>query len=243
MRIKLIVEYDGTAYSGWQRQKNAPSIQQTLEEAFFSLTGEKVVIQGAGRTDAGVHALGQTAHFDTECTIPPEKIVFALNTKLPPDIRVRESSMVHPRFHSTIDAKKKHYRYVVYNAKHANAILNRYSAHVYYPLDIEKMKRAAASLIGEHDFAAYSSAGSDIKTTVRTIFSIDISKQGDYILIDVVGNGFLYNMVRIISGTLCDIGTGRLPESAAKEALLTKDRKKAGQTMPPQGLTMMEVFY
>ncbi|MBR2223685.1 MAG: tRNA pseudouridine(38-40) synthase TruA [Christensenellaceae bacterium] len=243
MRVKLIVEYDGTAYSGWPRQKNAPSVQQTLEEAFFTLTGEDVTMQGAGRTDAGVHAMGQTVHFDTNCTIPAEKICFAINTKLPPDIRVRSSAEAAPRFHATLDAKGKHYRYVIYNAKHANAILSRYSAHIYYALDEKKMQEAANALIGEHDFIAYSSTGSDIKTTVRRIFDIKVTRQGDYVVIDVFGNGFLYNMVRIISGTLADIGTGRLPVSTAKEALEKKDRTLAGQTMPAKGLTMMEVFY
>ena len=243
MRVKLIVEYDGTAYSGWQRQKNAPSVQQTLEEAFLSLTGENVTMQGAGRTDAGVHAMGQTVHFDTNCTIPAEKICFAINTKLPPDIRVRSSAEAAPRFHATLDATGKHYRYVIYNAKHANAILSRYSAHIYYALDEAKMQEAANALIGEHDFIAYSSTGSDIKTSVRRIFDIKVTRQGDYVVIDVFGNGFLYNMARAMAGTVVYAAEGKIKPSEIREILESGNRTAAGPTVPPGGLYMTHLWY
>lgn len=243
MRIKLIIEYDGTNYSGWQRQKDIPSVQQTVEDAFFEVSGERLCVHGAGRTDAGVHALGQVGSLETNCSIPPEKIAFAMNTKLPPDVKIRSSEEVKGRFHASMDAKGKHYRYTIYNDTHANAVLARYSAHIFYPMNIDKMNEAAKDLIGEHDFVAYSTAGSDIKTTVRTIYDLKVSKEGKYVFIDVYGSGFLYNMVRIIAGTLTDIGTGHTPVSRAKEALEKKDRKLCGMTMPAKGLTMVEVFY
>ena len=242
-KIKLIIEYDGTGYSGWQRQKNALSVQQVVEEAWELVSGEKVCVQGAGRTDAGVHALGQTAHFVTGCSIPPEKIAFALNTKLPRDIRIRKSEEAAERFHATLDARIKHYRYVIYNDVHDNAVLNRYSAHVYYSLDVALMEKAAEDLLGKHDFAAFSSAGSDIKTTERIIYKAEITRKDRYILIDIWGNGFLYNMVRIIAGTLADIGSGKLEPSVIKDAFIKKDRVLVGKTMPAKGLTMMEVLY
>ncbi len=239
----LVVEYDGTNYAGWQRQKNAISIQEVLEDALFSLTGERTCVSGAGRTDSGVHALGQCAHFDTSSTIPADKFCYAFNAHLPQDIRVRRSCEVHGRFHVSLDAKGKHYRYSIYNAEHANAIGRLTCTHVYSPLNVDKMMQAAQDLVGEHDFSAYRSAGSDIKTSVRNVYSIDIKKQGDYIDIDVKGNGFLYNMVRIISGTLIDIGRGKLLVGAAKDALIKKDRTLAGITAPAKGLTMVEVYY
>ncbi len=242
-RIKLIVEYDGTNYAGWQRQKNAMSVQEVLEDALFAFTGEKTCVSGAGRTDSGVHAAGQCAHFDTMSTIPADKFSYAFNAHLPDDIRIRRSCEVHGRFHVSLDAKGKHYRYTIFNSEHAPAIGRLTCAHVYSPLNLEKMKEAAQDLVGEHDFSAYRSAGSDIKTSVRTVYSIDIEKHGDFIHIDVKGNGFLYNMVRIISGTLIDIGRGKLHVNAAKNALLSKDRTLAGITAPAKGLTMMEVYY
>ncbi len=242
-RIKLIVEYDGTNYAGWQRQKNALSVQQCLEEALYGFTGEITCVSGAGRTDSGVHALGQCAHFDTASNLPADKYSYALNAHLPEDIRVVSSCEVDVRFHCSLHAKGKHYRYTIYNATHANAQGRLTSAHIYHPLNVEDMKRAAADLVGEHDFSAYRSAGSDIKTSVRTVHSIEITQRGNYIDIDVKGNGFLYNMVRIISGTLIDIGRGRLEVGAARHALEKMDRKLAGITAPAKGLTMVEVFY
>ena len=243
MRILLTVEYDGTEYSGWQRQKNAPSIQEKIETAIFELTGERVTVTGAGRTDAGVHALGQKAHFDTIANIPPNKFAFALNTKLPTDIRVRASEQQKDNFHATLSAKKKWYRYTIYREIHANAVGYRYSTHVYYPLDIDLMQREAKALCGTHDFAAFQSTGSQIKTTVRTIEKAEVTQEGDYIMIDLIGNGFLYNMVRIIAGTLIEIGAKKRESGAVGRALLSGMRTDAGMTAEAKGLCMMKVWY
>jgi len=242
-RMMLTVEYDGTAYSGWQRQKNAPSVQQALEDTWYVLTKERAVFTGAGRTDAGVHAKGQVAHFDTETSIPAQKICYAMNTRLPADIRVRASQKAPEGFHATLWAKRKHYRYTIDAAVHAPAIGRQYMAHVFLPLDLEKMRRAAAAFIGEHDFAAFQAAGSQIKTTVRTVYAAEIVQQGELIFFDIIGNGFLYNMVRIAAGTLIEIGIGRLPEEAVVLALKTHCRTDAGMTAPAHGLCLMEVFY
>jgi tRNA pseudouridine38-40 synthase len=243
MRIRLTVEYDGTAYAGWQRQKNGFSVQQALEEAFEKASGARVSITGAGRTDAGVHALAQTAHLETQCTIPPEKISYAMNTFLPPDIRVKRSEQAKDDFHARFDACGKAYRYTIYNAPHPSAIYRNFSCHISGSLDIEAMRSAAAYLIGEHDFAAFCAAGSEVKGTVRQVYSLDVSAAEPFVHIDIKGSGFLYNMVRIIAGTLIDIGIGRIPPEHMKEILEGKDRSAASATAPAQGLTMVEVYY
>lgn len=213
MRILLILEYDGTNYAGWQIQKNAVTVQEAVETAIFEALGQRCRVTGAGRTDAGVHARGQCAQFDIQSHIPPEKFSYVLNLVLPPDIRVRESRAVSEDFHVRKGARMKHYRYTIYNAPHASAIDRFTTAHVRQDLDAEKMKIAAQYLVGTHDFAAFRAAGSDIVGTVRTIYSIDITRIDENIYIDVKGNGFLYNMVRIIAGTLIDVGKGRTSPS------------------------------
>lgn len=243
MRIKLVIEYDGTAYSGWQRQDRDPSVQQTIEEALETLTREKIVVHSAGRTDAGVHALGQTAHFDTNSRIPPDKYSFALNSILPPDIRIMKSCEVEAEFHARFDAKVKHYRYVIYNDPHASATLRNLSMHVPLPLDIEKMRQGAVYLVGEHDFAAFTTAQVTVKSTVRRVFDVEISRQGSQVCIDVYGSGFLYNMVRIIAGTLIYVGIGKLKADDVKCILESRDRRLAGITARPQGLFLVEVRY
>jgi tRNA pseudouridine38-40 synthase len=243
LRIKLIIEYDGTGYCGWQRQKNHNSVQQTVEEALQTLTGKKTVLHAAGRTDAGVHALGQAAHFDTQAGIPPDKVAFALNALLPPDIRIRKSAKVKEGFHARFDAKKKRYRYVIQNSPHASAVLRNGSMHVPVPLDIKKMREAAAHLTGEHDFSAFTSAQLPLKNKVRTIYGIKIAKKGDIITIDVTGNGFLFNMVRIIAGTLIYVGQGKLSVEDIPPILASLDRRRAGVTAKPQGLFLAEVKY
>ena len=243
MRIRLTVEYDGTAYVGWQRQKNGLSVQQALEEAFEKASGERAAITGAGRTDAGVHALAQVAHLDTACTIPPEKISYAMNTFLPPDIRVKRSERADDRFHARFDARGKTYRYTIYNAPHPSAIYRNLSCHISNELDIEAMRTAAAHLVGEHDFAAFCAAGSEVKNTVRIIHSLTITGAEPFIHIDVTGSGFLYHMVRIIAGTLIDVGLRRIPPERVQEILDGKDRNAASPTAPAQGLTMVSVYY
>ena len=243
MRIKLTIEYDGTAYAGWQRQENALAVQQVIEEALTKLTRARVVIAGASRTDAGVHALGQTAHFDTESRIPPDKYAFALNTMLPADIRIRKSEAVSEAFHARFSNKGKRYRYLIYQSPHAGALNRNTHAHVIYPLDDDKMRRELTALIGTHDFAAFAASGSVVKDTVRTIYSASLARRGDELELLVEGSGFLYNMVRIIAGTLISVGAGRLEEGAFARAIQSGNRLDLGVTAPAHGLTLMEVYY
>lgn len=243
MRIKLIIEYDGTNYVGWQRQTNGLAVQQVVEEALEDLTGEKTVIHAAGRTDAGVHALGQVAHFDTSTTVPPERISFALNTRLPNDIRVVKSEETDDDFHARFCAKAKTYVYTYYNADHASAVYRNTSAHARGSLDIEAMKQAAEVLVGTHDFVSFCASGSDVDTTVRTVYSIDVKKELPFIRIEVTGSGFLYNMVRIIAGTLLEAGQGRLTAEDVKAILEAKNRRKASPTAPAKGLVMKKIYY
>lgn len=243
MRIKLTIEYDGTAYAGWQRQENALAVQQVIEEALTKLTRARVVIAGASRTDAGVHALGQTAHFDTESRIPPDKYAFALNTMLPADIRIRKSEAVSEAFHARFSNKGKRYRYLIYQSPHAGALNRNTHAHVIYPLDDEKMRRELTALIGKHDFAAFAASGSVVKDTVRTIYSASLTRREDELELLVEGSGFLYNMVRIIAGTLISVGAGRLEEGAFARAIQSGNRLDLGVTAPAHGLTLMEVYY
>lgn len=239
----LTIEYDGTAYCGWQRQANGPSVQQALEQALARLTGEAVCVTGSSRTDAGVHALGLRAHFDSATRIPPEKLAFALNTMLPEDIRVRESALAPEGFHARYSACGKVYRYVFYNARHERALGRQYSAHVPLPLDEALMRREAQALLGTHDFAAFAASGSVAKSTVRTIYRVRVSRHGDEVELTVLGDGFLYNMVRIIAGTLMEVGTGRRAPGAIACAMETGDRLALGQTAPARGLTLVAVLY
>ena len=242
-RVLLTIEYDGSAYCGWQRQLNGPSVQQKVEEALFKVTGERVGITGASRTDAGVHALGQRAHFDLESPIPADKLPFALNTKLPRDIRVTAGREVDERFHARFDAAGKEYGYLIYNRRHPSALLRDLSAHVSVRLDESAMERACRHLPGTHDFAAFQAAGGTAKTTIRRIDSVSVGRQGDEIRLVIYGTAFLYNMVRIIAGTLIYVGQGRLPEDVFARAIETGDRLQLGPTAPPQGLCLNRVDY
>lgn len=242
-KIQLIVEYDGTNYAGWQRQENSLAVQQVVEDALSKLTKEKIVIHGASRTDAGVHALGQSAHFKTESKIPADKFSYALNTILPPDVRIRESRQVPDDFHARFCSKGKRYRYLFHAHPHASAINRLTRAHIIYPLDVDRMQREAQTLVGTHDFAAFAASGSVVKDTVRTIYRADLSRDGDEVKLIVEGNGFLYNMVRIIAGTLVGVGTGKLEPGAFAKAIETGNRLDLGVTAPAHGLTLMEVFY
>ena len=239
----MTVEYDGTNYAGWQRQANALAVQQVIEETLKKLTGEGIVIHGASRTDAGVHALGQSVHFDTESRIPGEKFSYALNALLPHDIRIRGSGDAPEGFHARFSTKGKRYRYLFWDDRHAGA-LNRFThAHSIYPLNDRLMQAEANALIGTHDFKAFAASGSVVRDTVRTIWRADVSRNGHEVQLIVEGNGFLYNMVRIIAGTLRDIGSGKLQPGALKRAIDTGDRLDLGVTAPAHGLTLMEVFY
>ena len=256
MRLLLTVSYDGTNYVGWQFQENGPSIQQALEEALEKALGRFCRVTGASRTDAGVHALGQRAHVDVCASIPPEKYSFVLNTMLPPekypfvlnrylpeDIRVTETRQVADDFHARFMAAGKMYTYRIHNAPHASAILRNCTAHVPVTLDIEAMRQCAKALIGTHDFAAFAAAGGQAKTTVRTIDFFDIARNGEEITLRVHGNGFLYNMVRIIAGTLIDVGHGRLDVGCMARAIESKNRLDLGVTAPACGLELTRVEY
>lgn len=241
--IKLVIAYDGTAYHGWQTQLNRPTVQETIEGALGIITKQKVDLTGSGRTDSGVHALGQVANFKADTRIPEEKIKIALNANLPPDIRILESFDVPMDFNARFDAHSKRYMYQIYNHRVANPFYSRYSAFVPEILDMDKIDQGLKLLVGTHDFRGFMAAGSQAKTTVRTVYETGLIKEGNLIKISIKGNGFLYNMVRIIAGTLIDIGKGLKDISAIEGGLEHKDRSLLGQTAPPQGLFLMEVNY
>ncbi|HOO22616.1 MAG TPA: tRNA pseudouridine(38-40) synthase TruA [Clostridia bacterium] len=245
-RILLTVEYFGLNFAGWQRQDNAVSVQQVLEEKLTEVLNEPVKIHGSGRTDRGVHAKGQKAHFDYHGNIPAEKIAFAVNSVLPDDVRIVKSEEADKNLHAQYSAKKKTYEYRLYASKTLSPIRRFTYAQVFYDvdrIDFEKMKRAANCLIGTYDFKGFSSTGSNIKNTVRTIYAADLEKNGDEIVFTITGDGFLYNMVRIIIGTLVEIAVGILPEDAITKTLETGARTCAGTTFPPYGLTLLDVEY
>lgn len=241
MNIKLTIQYDGTNYHGWQIQKDEKTIQQTLTDAIFAVTGEKVSVTGCGRTDAGVHGDNYICNFHTETTLPPERLVYMLNNHLPSDIVCKKSEAVSDDFCAIRSAVKKTYVYTIYNAEFCDVFYNRYAWHYKFPLDIEKMRKEAKAFIGEHDFLAFAASGITVKSTVRTIYAVDIEKKGDVITIAVTGNGFLYNMVRIIAGTLVQSGGGMLDN--VKEIIESRDRTRAGITAPACGLCLKEVCY
>ena len=218
-------------------------MQETLEQALCTLTQERVSVTGSSRTDAGVHALGLCAHFDSATRIPAQKMAFALNTMLPPDIRVRESSLAPEGFHARYSACGKLYRYAFYNARHDCAIGRQYAAHIPLPMDERLMDEEAQALLGTHDFAAFAASGSVAKSTVRTIVGARVTREGERVTLCVMGDGFLYNMVRIIAGTLAEIGTGKRAPGAIARAIETGDRLALGQTAPARGLTLVRGFY
>ncbi|MBO4384599.1 MAG: tRNA pseudouridine(38-40) synthase TruA [Clostridia bacterium] len=242
-RIVLIIEYDGTNYVGWQIQPNGPSVQETIGEAFFKLIGERPVLHASGRTDSGVHARAQVAHFDTECRIPEDKFAFALNTRLPGDIRIKASFSVPEDFHARFSVKEKHYVYTINNAPHASAFTRDTALHVHYPLDLDKLNEAAGYFIGTHDFNAFRSSGGLNATTVRTVYESGWTREGDMLKYHVSGNGFLYNMVRIMVGTMIRVGEGFDRPEVVAEALKDPSRSNAGDTAPAHGLMLWRVRY
>lgn len=243
--IKLIIEYDGTNYSGWQVQENASSIQGAVEKALFAVTGEKIGINGSGRTDAGVHARGQAANFMTGSSIPEEKFAYALNNKLPRDIVIKESVEVPIDFHARFSASAKKYSYLIYNSKFPSALLRNYAYHVNYceRLDIGRIEKAAKAFIGTHDFFGFMATGSKVANTVRTIYELSIEQEKELIRFNYKGNGFLYNMVRIITGTLLYAGIGKIDPDEIKDIIMSKERDRAGITAPACGLYLEEVYY
>lgn len=243
IRVKLIVAYDGTNYCGWQIQDNGITIEEVLNRELSRLLNEDIKIIGASRTDSGVHALGNVAVFDTETRIPAEKISFALNQRLPDDIRITNSCQVpddfHPRFCDTI----KTYEYKIWNDRFPNPLVRLYSKFVYFNIDIERMERAAAYLVGEHDFKSFCSPRTQVENTVRTVTEISFSKEGNMITMRIRGTGFLYNMVRIIMGTLLKCGMGMYEPEHVKEILEARDRAKAGPKAEACGLTLVGIEY
>ena len=242
-RVKLVVAYDGTNYHGWQVQDNGITIEEVLNRTISELVQEDIKVIGASRTDAGVHACGNVAVFDTESRIPGDKFSFALNQRLPEDIRIQESCEVdvdfHPRYADTV----KTYEYNILNRRFELPLKRLYAAFCYYPMDIERMNQAAAYLVGEHDFKSFCSAGAQVQTTIRTIYAVNVTKDDDMVHIRITGNGFLYNMVRIIAGTLMQVGTGLMEPEQVKEILEARDRSKAGPTAVAKGLTLVEIRY
>lgn len=237
-RVMLTVAYDGTAYSGFQVQDNARTIEGELNRCLSELFGEEVKVIGASRTDAGVHALCNVAVFDTNVRMPGEKMSYALNQRLPEDIRIRESKEVPIDFHPRRLESHKTYEYRIMNAQFPLPTKRLYTYFTYRPLDIFRMRRAASYLIGEHDFKSFCSIATQAETTVRTIYSLQVEKEDEEIIIRVKGNGFLYNMVRIIAGTLMEVGKGRWEPEAIADILSAKDREAAGPTAPACGLML-----
>lgn len=259
-RVMLTVAYDGTAYRGWQIQAGQETIEGVLNRCISELTGETVEVTGASRTDSGVHAMGNLAVFDTQSLIPAEKFSYALNQRLPEDIRIQNSQEVAADFHPRHCSSRKTYEYRIYNAPFALPVKRLYSYFTYVPLDVERMREGAAFLVGEHDFKSFCSVDTQAQTTVRQVDSVEVWEEnasgmvdmaedavhgrkmprpGREIVIRVAGRGFLYNMVRIIAGTLMEVGRGKLPPECVKDILAACDRQAAGPTAPACGLTLI----
>lgn len=243
MRVFLKIAYDGTLYHGWQSQDGQRTVQGTIEECLLALTKSQIELIGASRTDAGVHALGNVAVFDTDFSIPADRYSYALNDMLPGDIRILESSEVSPSFNPRFDAIKKTYEYRVYNGPVLLPTERLYAYHYRGNIDVDPMNDGAKCLLGEHDFTSLSSVHAQVKTKVRTIYDCSVKKERDFIILTITGNGFLYNMVRIIAGTLLEVGIGRLSSSDIFSIIEAKDRAKAGRTLPPEGLKLVEIEY
>lgn len=241
--IKLTIEYDGKPYNGWQKQPNKPNIQGEIERAIYNITKEEVDLIGSGRTDAGVHALGQVANFKTNSNIPIEKLALAINSQLKNSIIIKKAEEVDERFHSRYNAKHKTYRYIINNSPCGTAIYRNLEYCFPIKLDVAKMQEAAKYFEGEHDFKAFKSSGTSAKNSVRTIYNASVKQEGEKIIIELTGNGFLYNMVRIISGTLLDVGLQKIKPEEIKNIIEEKDRQKAGKTLPAHGLYLVEVKY
>lgn len=244
--IRLTLQYDGTSYVGWQRQAEGTSIQQLLEDALLPIEGARVVVHGAGRTDAGVHALGQVASLTLTAAIEPATLSRALNAVLPEDVRVTAVTEVDAGFHARFSATGKVYEYRILNAPYATPFLRRYALHVKAPLDLDAMRAASAALLGEHDFSAFQAAGSDVHTAVRTIHRLEWlpgSSPDEPLVMCIEGDGFLRHMVRNIAGTMIEIGRGRWPPASLAGILASRDRRRAGNTAPAHGLFLQRVHY
>jgi tRNA pseudouridine38-40 synthase len=241
--VKLTIEYNGTRFVGWQRQTNGISVEEVVDTTIKKFVKEDIKLYGASRTDAGVHARGQVANFRTESIIPPERFQAALNGMLPDDVVIINSEEVPLDFHSRYHSKGKAYSYSILNRKTRPAFMKDYLAFTSYKLDFEKMQFACNYFLGEHDFSAFKSKGGSVKTSVRTINSIQLVRTDDIVRLDIDGNSFLYNMVRIIAGTLIDVGRGRIEYTDIPAIIESKNREKAGKTAPAQGLCLEKIYY
>ena len=241
--IKLTIEYDGKDFNGWQKQPTKLNIQGTIEQAIKQITGEDVELNASGRTDAGVHALGQVANFKTNSQIPIEKFAIAINSKLKRSIVIKKAEEVDERFHSRLSCKKKTYRYIINNSPEGTAIYRNLETHIPQKLDLSKMKKTIKYFEGEHDFKAFKASGTSSKSSVRTIYKADIYQENEKIFIEITGNGFLYNMVRIIVGTLVEVGLGKIKPEKIIDIIQQGKRENAGKTFPPNGLYLLKVMY
>lgn len=243
MTYKLTMAYDGTNYHGWQRQKNGITVQEVLEVVLQDIFGTATTVTGCSRTDAGVHARIYVCSFNAQTTIPADKIPFVLNTKLPDDIRAYKCELMHDGFNARFETVTKAYEYKIVNAPFQNPLMRNFAWHYPIKLDIDKMRNAAKIIQGKHDFASFCAAGSIVKSTVRNLTELTVTKDGDIITVRAAADGFLYNMVRIIVGTLVYVGCGKLSENDIAELIEKKDRRLSGITAPPQGLALVEVNY
>ena len=239
-RVRLIVAYDGTNYHGWQVQKNGITIESELNRCLTELLQEPIEVIGASRTDAGVHAMGNVAVFDTCSRMPAEKISYALNQRLPEDIRIQKSEEVDADWHPRYCDSRKTYEYRIYRGEFPMPLKRLYALHIYYNVDLEKMREAAKYFVGEHDFKSFCQVGAQVKSTVRTVYDVSIIEEGADLVIRVTGGGFLYNMVRIMAGTLLEVGKGKIEPGQIPEIIQAKDREAAGSTAPAHGLTLIK---
>ena len=242
-RIRLKVAYDGTNYCGWQVQPNEVTVEGVLNKTLSELLDEEIEVVGASRTDSGVHAEGNYCIFDSDTKIPAEKIAYALNQRLPEDISIVKSEEVDSDWHPRYQESVKTYEYRIVNREMPDPVRRLYTYFTYSKLDVSAMQKAAKYLVGEHDFASFCSAGSQVDSTVRAVLSLDVTQNGDEIVVTITGNGFLYNMVRIIVGTLLEVGEGKLTPEDMKGILEAKDREKAGKTAVARGLKLVEIKY
>ena len=243
MRIKIVVEYDGREFSGWQVQPRKRTVEGELEGAIYAITGESAKLFVSGRTDAGVHALAQVAHFDLKQDFYVERLPFALNTVLPKDVRVLKAESVASDFNARFDVKVKTYEYRCYRRKISSPLREGRSAQIEFGVDVEAMRKASELFLGSHNFVAFCKTNTSVKDFRRTIFALDIAEEGEELIFTISGNGFLYNMVRMIVGTLIDVGRGKLEPRLVKRALSRGDKKGVGKTMPACGLYLKNVEY
>lgn len=241
--IKLTIEYDGKKFGGWQKQPNKLNIQGEIENAIKEITGEEVELNASGRTDAGVHAIGQVANFKTNSNIEIGKFAIAINSKLKKSIVIKKAEEVDINFHARFNCKGKKYRYIINNSREGTAIYRDLECHIPQKLNIEKMQEGIKYFEGEHDFKGFRASGTSSKSTVRTIYKAEVKEEDERIIIELTGNGFMYNMVRIISGTIVEVGLGKIKPEEIQRIIEEKDRTKAGKTLPAHGLYLVEVYY